>query len=100
MPGLLPGDALDGGGLAEEDEILLDDPEMFTPRPLTSTRRSVGVPSALIRASGCTLNLSVTSSVLGATTVTILPLFTSTLQKTYSPLPPSISVPPLTVRLP
>ena len=56
---------------------LVDDPVMFTPRPLTSTRRSVGVPSALIRASGCTLNLSETCSVLGAATVTILPLFES-----------------------
>jgi hypothetical protein len=50
--------------------------------PLTSTRRSCGVPPALICELGSTLKESTTSSTLGAAATTWLPLFVVTLQKT------------------
>jgi hypothetical protein len=82
-----------------KSRLEFDEPETFTPRPLTCTRRSAGVPSTLIWAFGCTLNRSPTRSVLGAATVTLLPLFTLTLQNTYWP-PSSSRVPPLIVSSP
>jgi hypothetical protein len=50
--------------------------------PLTSTRRSCGVPPALICELGRTSKESTTSSTLGAAVTTWLPLFVVTLQKT------------------
>jgi hypothetical protein len=50
--------------------------------PLTSTRRSCGAPSTLICELGRTSKESTTSSTLGASATTSLPLFMVTLQKT------------------
>jgi hypothetical protein len=50
--------------------------------PLTSTRRSCGVPPPLICELGRTSKESTTSSTLGAAATTWLPLFVVTLQKT------------------
>jgi len=85
---------------SEKVTRVVDEPEMFTPRPFTSTWRFAGVPSALTRALGWTLNRSTTSTVLGSATMTVLPLLMSTLQNTYWPPPASVSVPPLMVSAP
>ena len=70
--------------------------------PLASTtmRRSSGDPPGLTCEFSRTVNVPATKSVLGASTITVLPLLVTTSQNTYSPPPSSSSVPPSTVRSP